>query len=215
MKRLSLLIAAAALLIALPASARDKETVRTLEKTIPAQGAEAIDLDFPVGEVEVEGWDQSAVEAKVEIQCENRSSRCVEAARKVEIVAETEDERLSLHLKNWPRSSRGMHVFVRVHVPRSLPLKAELGVGELSIQGIEADLDADLGVGEVNVTLPEGAVRSVNLDAGIGESNLQAGGRWYENAGLIVRELKWREGSGQSNVEVDLGVGEINVVLKK
>jgi hypothetical protein len=214
MKRLSLLIAAA-LVIALPASAKEKETVRSFDKKIPTQGVKAIDLDFPVGEMEVEGWSQSEVEARVEIRCENRSRRCLEAARKVELVANTEGERLSLHLKDWPRGSRGMQIFVRVSVPQDLPLKAELGVGELTIQGIEADLDADLGVGEVNVTMSEGAVHSVHLDAGIGEANLRAGGRWYENSGLMVSALKWREGSGQSNVEVDLGVGEINVVLKK
>jgi len=119
-------------------------------------------------------------------------------------------------VKDWPKFSggRGLHVIAKINVPRDLPLWTDLGVGELNVEGTEGDLTLDLGVGEVNVTLPKEAIRSVNLDTGIGEANLNADGRHYERAGLIARQLNWNEGKGNARVKVDCGVGEIGVSLR-
>ena len=212
MKRLILSVAAA-LLCALPASA--EEVVRTFQKQLSAGDVERIHIDIPVGELEIEAGDGPQVETKVELLCKNSRPRCLEAARNVRFVYSTDDGRLLFQLKDWPRTNtRGLQVRARFTVPRTLPLKTELGVGELTVNGLEGDFQADLGVGEVNVTMPESAVGSVQLDTGIGEAGLRAGGRRYESEGLFVREIHWNQGKGKSHVEVDCGVGEINVTLK-
>lgn len=213
MKKMLIHSVAAALLCALPASA--DEVVRTFQKQIPVGGIEDIHIEIPVGELEVEAGDGRQVEIKIEILCENRTSRCLERAKDVRFVYSADDGRLHFQLKDWPKvNAKGLQVRARFIVPRDLPLRTELGVGELTVQGIEGDLRADLGVGEVNVTMPESAVGSVRLDTGIGEADLRAGGRRYESGGLFVRQISWNKGKGQSSVEVDCGVGEINVVLK-
>lgn len=212
MKRLILPVAAA-LLCALPAGAG--EVVRTFQKQIPVGGIEDIHIEIPVGELEIEAGDGRQVETKVEILCENRTSRCLERAKDVRFVYSAEDGRLHFELKDWPKvNAKGLQVRAHFIVPRDLPLRTELGVGELTVTGIEADLQADLGVGEVNVTMPEAAVGSVKLDTGIGEADLRAGGRRYSSEGLFVRQISWNKGKGQSSIEVDCGVGEINVALK-
>ena len=212
MKKLILPVAAA-LLCAFPASA--DEVVRTFQKQIPVGGIEDIHIEIPVGELEIEAGDGRQVETKVEITCERAKPRCLEAARNLRFVYSAEDGRLHFQLKDWPKvNAKGLEVHARFTVPRGLALRTELGVGELTIEGIEGDLQADLGVGEVNVTMPESAVSSVKLDTGIGEADLQAGGRRYTSEGLFVRQLTWNKGKGQSHVEVDCGVGEINVALE-
>jgi hypothetical protein len=208
------LILAAALLWVVPAGA--DEIVRAFQQQIPVAGADRIVLDFPVGELTVEGGDGPQVGLDVKIACNHRTSRCEEAAQALRLVYNTSGGQLRVEVKNWPKfgGSRSLQIRARINVPRDLPLKANLGVGELNVQGMAGDLDVDLGVGEVNVTLPKEAVGSVDLDTGIGEASLHAAGRRYESAGLFTRELSWDKGTGRSRVKVDCGVGEIDVNLR-
>ncbi len=214
MKKTALLLSIALMAGVVPAGA--DEIIRSFEQQIPMGGADEIALDFPVGEVTVEAWDNPQVNLEVKIACNKRTSRCEEAAKALRLVYNTSGDRLRVEVKNWPKMSggKGMHVIAKINVPRGLPLWTDLGVGELNVEGTTGDLTVDLGVGEVNVTLPKEAVRSVDLDTGIGEANLNAAGRHYESAGLMARQLTWNEGKGNARVKVDCGVGEIGVSLR-
>lgn len=213
MKKTALLLAGALLWAA---SAGAEEIVRSFRQQIPVGGADGISLDFPVGEVTVEAWDSGQVDLDVKLACSrHRMSRCAEAAKAVRLVYDTSGDRLRIQVKNWPKfGTRGLHVIARVHVPRDLPLRADLGVGELTVEGTANDLTVGLGVGEVNITLPKEAIGSVDLDTGVGEANLVAAGRRYQSAGLLARELHWDKGTGRAGVTVDCGVGEIDVTLR-
>lgn len=210
----SALILVAALAWGVPAGA--DEVIRSFRQQIPVRGADQIVLDFPVGEVTVEAWDNAEVDLDVKVACNRRTSRCVAAAKGLRLVYDAGGNQLRVAVKNWPklRGSSGLHIRATISVPRDLPLRAELGVGELNIQGTAGDLDVDLGVGEVNITLPKEAIGTVDLDTGIGEASLVAAGRRYESAGLMARSLHWDKGTGRAGVSVDCGVGEIDVRLK-
>lgn len=205
--------AAAALLAALPAAG--DEIVRTLDSQISAAEASRIHLEFPIGELKVEAGDSRQVEVHVDVKCESkRKTRCIEATKALSLVA-TPGERLHVELKGWPKSgNRGMEADVRVTVPRDLPLQADLGVGELGVSGMEADLSVDLGVGNVNIVMPESAVRSVSIDTGVGEANVYAAGQRIEGSGFISKDVKWTKGEGKARVSVDLGVGDAEVRLQ-
>ena len=212
MKKLALPLAVA-LLWALPANA--DETVRHLEKQIPANGIQRVDLDIPVGEVDVTGWDQPQVHVDVKLECERRRDRCREAAEKIRVVYSQNDDRLRIEMKDWPKwGNNGLEAHIRIQVPRRLALNADLGVGEMKIAGIEGHLNADIGVGELDITLPASAVASVSADTGVGEANLSANGRHYESSGLVAKTIHWTKGTGSSKVKADVGVGEISVKLQ-
>jgi len=209
-------VLAAALLAALPVSpAFADEVVRTLDRQFSAADASRIHLDFPVGELKVEAGSGRQVEVHVDLQCDSpRKTRCVDAAKAVELVASTGDK-LHVELKGWPKSgTRGLEADVRVTVPRDLPLQAELGVGDMEISGMEADLSADLGVGDVTVTMAESAVAEVHVDTGVGDANLSAGGHSFEGSGFVGKELDWTKGSGKAEIRIDCGVGEAEVRLQ-
>jgi hypothetical protein len=206
-------IGLAVLLWTVPAGA--KEVVRSFRQQIPVGSAGKIHLDFPVGELNVEGWDSRQVDLDVRIICNNPSSRCEDAAKRLRLVYNAADGQLEVKIKDWPHwgGTKGLNVNATLHVPRNLPLSTDLGVGSLTIRGIAADVTADLGVGEVHVTLPKEAIGSAAIDTGIGEASLSAGGRHYSSEGLFTREIHWDQGTGRARVKVDCGVGEIHVTL--
>src|SRR6185436_3713400 len=119
--------------------------------SLPAAADEAgIHLDFPVGELQVAAASGREVQVQVRLECDSkRQTRCVNAAGAVELTATTSGDRLHVGLMGWPKTgTRGLEAHVVVSVPRDLPLRAELGVGEMRISGLTSDVDADLGVGE-------------------------------------------------------------------
>jgi hypothetical protein len=208
------LILAAALLWVVPAGA--EEVVRSFRQQVSMGNAEKIHLDFPVGELQVDGWDDSRVDLDVKIVCQNPTSRCEEAAQKLRLVYDASGDTLEVRVKDWPHfgATKGLHVRGAIHVPRRLALRTDLGVGEVHIQGAAGDLTVDLGVGEVHVTLPKEAFHTARLDTGIGEASLVAGGRRYTSEGLITRAIHWDKGAGRAGVKVDCGVGEIHVNME-
>src|SRR5690349_3990258 len=206
MKKLALLLGAA-LLSSLPAAA--DEIVRTLDRQVSVADASGIHLDFPVGEVQVDAAAGRQVRVQLKLECDSmRQTRCVEAAKAIDLVSSTSAGNVHVGLKGWPKGgTRGLEAHFVVTVPRDLPLNAELGVGEMVISGLENDLKADLGVGEVRIKMAESAVASVSVDTGVGEANLYAQGHHWESSGLVSRELRWHEGRGKAAINVDCGVG--------
>lgn len=216
MRKTAWMLAGAALLWTLPARADDDDVVRRFVKQFPANGVERVLVDVPVGQVIVEGSNDRQVDLEVRLECDDRGGACEDLAKRVRVVYSSDEGDLTLRLKEWPKSrNKGLEAHVRVRVPRDLQLRADLGVGELRIESLESDVDADLGVGELSITMPAAAVGSVSADTGIGEANLTAGGRHYESAGLVAREIRWNKGTGKARVEADCGVGEIDIRLTK
>jgi hypothetical protein len=212
MKKLALLLGAA-LLGSLPAAA--DEIVRTIDHQFSAADVAGIHLDFPVGGMQVDATSGREVKVQLKLECDSaHQTRCVEAAKGIEVVAGKAGDRMHVQLKGWPKGgTRGLEAHFVVSVPRDLPLKAELGVGEMIISGMESDLSADLGVGEVTVKMPESAVASVSVDTGVGEASLYAQGHHWESSGLVSREVNWHQGRGKAAINVDCGVGEAQVRL--
>jgi hypothetical protein len=216
MKRIALttsLVLLAALSWASAAGA--KEVMRAFRQQIPAGTATRVHLDFPVGQVEVAGWDNRQLGLDVKITCNQLTPRCQDAAKALRVVYHNADGLLEVRVADWPHfgAGHGLNVDAVLRVPRNLPLRADLGVGNLTIDGIASDVTADLGVGQVHVTLPKEAIGSAAIDAGIGEASLIAGGRRYSSEGLIVRAIHWDKGTGRARVKVDCGVGEAHVRL--
>ena len=149
MKRTSAILALA-LAGALPLSA--SETVRHFGQQLELEGADRVAIDLPVGEATITGWDQRQVSLDLILKCQHATERCTAAAKATRLVYRVSGGTLRIELKNWPKfGGKGLQVDARISVPRDLPLLANLGVGELNISGLEADVDGDLGVGELNV----------------------------------------------------------------
>ena len=62
--------------------------------------------------------------------------------------------------------------------------------------------------------MDEAHVRSVSLDAGLGEVHLSYPGGKLEAGGIFDNVLRWEEGSGAAKLRLEAGVGEIDVRLR-
>jgi len=191
---------------------------RVIEGRAKVASDQEVRLDFPVGELEIVGVDGDTLEIVVEIRCKGRRrARCEDTAEQIEL--DIDESRGTLYVEIEPHSKwqwwDDLEIEARVKQPADRPLRVDMGVGELVIEGLAADLQVDLGVGEASVDMSVDAVRSVFLDAGIGETELLGPKGWVrdERSFFIGSESSWRDGPGEARVHVEVGVGEASVRL--
>ncbi|HEY2955761.1 MAG TPA: hypothetical protein VGK89_10985 [Candidatus Eisenbacteria bacterium] len=208
----SILLTAALVLGALPpARAQD---LGTLEGRWPAKDTDEIRLEFPVGTLEIESSDEPDIHAQLSVRCKHGGRSCYERSKQLRLVTHFAGGTRFLKLDGLPKfGSHGLEVTLRVAVPRTLAVEAEMGVGDCRVEGITRDLHVELGVGNVNVALKESEVRSVRLTVGVGDAKLRHGSQSQMVSGLLGRKVRWSEGTGASRVSVELGVGDIDVRL--
>lgn len=216
MKRSSLPALVVLLLATSPVAGEERETVRTIRQAFAATGVERLALELPVGEARILGEERGDVQVVLELRCEPERKRCADLAREVTLESSTRGGRLALELRGFDGGPRRDLVFSGVvRVPAGIALGVDMGIGELEIESLAGDVEAELGVGEMNLHLPFDAMRAVSLAAGIGETNLHLpiGRHTSERSHLVGSETDWREGPGQADLDAEVGVGEVNVRL--
>jgi hypothetical protein len=208
----ALRLAAVVALLAAPAMAG--ETVRTLEGTYSAAGVETVSLEVPVGEVRIVGA-AGEIAVEIELRCKPRKRDCAQAAGRVRLETRRRGGRLEIAVEGWPdKRDCSLELEMEMRMPPTLALAAELGVGEIDVEGLARDVSVDLGVGEAELRLPASAVREVELEVGVGDASLEVDGRTLDGSGFMGRSLVWKGGHGRARVAVDCGVGEARVVLR-
>ena len=213
---------------------------RQIHETFDLAPGQQVALDFPIGSLEVEGWDGSEVKVEVEARCRRDSRRCERRLEELELRSKSSSRRLALEVDadgSWRGTDMELEAVVRV--PRRAPRSIDMGIGELRAEPLgeipdsadrrlaEIDIEdivlprksgndvrIEMGIGEVEVRMAEAAVGSVSLDAGIGESRLDGpSARVEERRKLLIgSELSW-DGDGRARIDVELGIGEISVDL--
>ena len=209
----ALVLAALGSLAALPAQAT---LLTTDPHTYPVTAHHRIRLEFPVGELRVVPSDGSRVRFELKVRCRGRSDeRCEELADR--LILDSDDDGGVLHLKlhKYPRwHMNGMTVIGELAVPRALALEIEMGVGELTIDGLEGDLDVNLGVGDADIRAPKAQASHVSVETGIGDAEIHGGGSGTRSAGFIGSHSVWTDGNGRSQVRLKVGVGDATVRLE-
>ena len=191
------------------------QTVRTWDNDFEVGTRSNVEFELPVAEVRFEGRDVDEVSIHMEAECGRRETTCRKIADEIEFEARWRGETLVLELEGWPRSGRkAPELEIVVTLPKSSNLSVELGVGEIEVSDIEGDIDIDAGVGEVTVRVPETQVAKVALDAGVGETSLRPHQAGAVESGFIGHDLRWSDGVGPSVVDIEVGVGEIDVILE-
>jgi hypothetical protein len=209
----SCLLTAALLAAAGAAHATDK--VKTQRVSLSAAGLSTVSIELSVGQVSVEACDSNDVFAEMTINCEMNRSNCAERAHDVNLTSKTEDGRLHLKVEGCPKfACGGLQIELSVKMPRSLDLSLDVGMGEAHVSGIEGDLDAEIGVGELRVSGPVDRIHSVEMESGVGNAKLDLPGPSPQASGFIGKQLSWYEGKGSADYALDVGVGDVKVVLR-
>jgi len=207
------LLAALALVAAAPAHAT---LLATDPHTYTVSRHHRIRLEFPVGELRVLPADESRVRFDIKVRCRGRSEEsCEDLANRLVLDSDDTGGTLILKLHKYPRwHANGMTVIGELTVPRELALEIDMGVGELTIEGMEGDLDVDLGVGDADIRAPRAQASHVSVETGIGDAEIHGGGAGTRSRGFIGSHAVWSDGNGRSQLRLHVGVGDATVRLE-
>jgi hypothetical protein len=104
----------------------------------------------------------------------------------------------------------GEHNFdVTIYVPKQSDLRLNLEVGDLNIEGISGNTDAEVGVGDLKVTVPDPhAYRSVAMSVHIGDVN--AGAFGLEPSGFLGKSVQHEFTAGSYRLKLHTGIGDVS-----
>ncbi|MDQ1693578.1 MAG: hypothetical protein QOH85_1113 [Acidobacteriaceae bacterium] len=107
---------------------------------------------------------------------------------------------------------RGAHGFeVTVYVPRRSNLRLKLGIGDLTVDGVTGNTDAEVGIGDLKVTVPDPhAFRAVAMSVHIGDVNAKAFG--LEPSGFLGKSVEREFNAGSYRLKLHTGIGDVSCV---
>jgi len=207
-------ILAASLLCVGIAQARD---TREIEKTIELETGQTIRIDIPVAELRIEATERRDIGIELTVRCRWQIGDCEDALAELDVSSRSSSRRLTLELtgqRRWHTSLIGVEGTIQI--PRTSALEVKMGVADLDIRDVERDLRVDLGVGQVDLRLPEAKIGEVFVDVGIGRAHFLGGGKPQDErrSFLVGNEIHWADGLGESELEIDVGVGEVRIRLE-
>lgn len=178
-------------------------------------GLSRVDVELPVGALTVRATNGPEARVEMRVNCGWRGN--CERADRIELRIERHGDTLMVRLENFPESVRSLSVDLDIEVPRTFGLAVEHGVGDSEISGLLGDIEVELGVGDVLVESVAEAFRSVSAEAGVGDADFRLGrSRAGHRDGFLflANQVEWRDGTGNSRIEVEVGVGDAEVNLR-
>jgi hypothetical protein len=104
---------------------------------------------------------------------------------------------------------RGNHNFdVTLYVPKRSDLRLNLEVGDLTIEGITGNTDAEVGIGDLRMTVPDPHVyRAVAMSVHIGD--VHAGAFGLEPHGFLGKSVEREFSAGSYRLKLHTGIGDV------
>jgi DUF4097 and DUF4098 domain-containing protein YvlB len=207
--------AAAFLLISGPAEAIS----RTLTHERDGAGIREVSIEAGVGDIFVRESPTGKVSVRVEIRSKKapwsdsgggRSRRAVE---KAELEAQVTSGTLHLEVDTPSSSNRGFEEEWTVELPRGTGLAIEAGVGDIEIAGVSGNVDVETGVGDLSFRGSDADFGDISIESGVGEIDLDQPGGKSSDDGIFGNDVT-ATGHGRSRLDLEVGVGDIEVDLK-
>lgn len=179
----------------------------TLEETISIDANSSIKVEVPVGSLTIETYDGDDIILEVEIK---------ESDNDWFSSADLDDAEIDID-----KSGNSVHLEIdmedvvqkwEMKIPKDAHLDIDLGVGEVEIDGFERDANIDVGVGEVDLNLSGNNYREIELESGVGGVDLNGFSNVDGKRKLVSESVEWR-GKGDYELNIDVGVGEVDVDL--
>jgi len=209
--------------------------LRTLSETFDATGVEELSIEAGVGRLDVAAGSDDEISIQIALKPRRggffssmkRSQEEVDAA---EITSEIIGGKLYVEVSS-DSGDRRFEERWSVRMPARLALEAELGVGDVRIDGVEGGVEIDVGVGDVEVEVSRGDVsielgvgdadiwglvtsyRSVEASGGVGGADIRVRGEDISESGFVGHRSSWT-GDGESEIDVEVGVGDATIRLE-
>lgn len=179
--------------------------------------AELIRLSVPAGDVDIVGITGTNLVAEVTAVCKDRDQACLQLLKDLDWVKKDGSTAEFSLAPEEITNFNDVTIKVKIGVPQDKMLEANLGAGELAIEGTSACLTAGLGAGEIDITLKESQIASAKLSATVGDVNLTtAQGEFMagKRALLVGANLDWQKGTGNCHLRATVAAGEAKLLLK-
>lgn len=181
--------------------------------------AQDITIDIPAGQVLVVGATGSKLLAEVKATC--KQDKQIDRPNCQAVLNDLgwsnkmgKGAQLSLVPAKITRYD-DIQIDIKISVPNDKPLNIIQAVGELSIEGTSACVNANLNAGQLNLKLKESELGSAELHAKVGDAKLtdvRGQTRSGERSLLVGADLS-HKGKGSCSAKADVMAGEVHLTL--
>jgi len=199
----------------LASAAHAGEAARTLELQRPVEGVATVHIQAGVGEVEILASTQPVISVRVEISADSssrRSRRQAEELDAAQLAVEERGDTLELQVRHQ-RRTKEWHESWFVLLPEHLARTIKLGVGDVRILDASGNVSVEVGVGEVRIEGNWAAYGRIAGNSGVGDVVLRSPAGRQRGTGFVGHQLR-AEGPGAATIEVNTGVGDIDIRLR-
>ncbi|WP_281547190.1 DUF4097 family beta strand repeat-containing protein [Pseudoalteromonas sp. PAR1] len=181
---------------------------RELNHNFAVSGASQLEIDFPVGSLEVENYDGSEVVVTVRIEPKNDKGWFGSEVDLSDIELSHSQSAGSLNLK---LDNDDIQQSWYVKMPKSMAIDVELGVGDIEINDASNSVDIELGVGAVRIDSALDDYKRIELDTGVGDTKIRGLKNDANTSRKVVSSHSSYRGNGKYAIDVEVGVGDIKV----
>lgn len=207
MKTMRTLALVTAISAAFSTSAMASEEI-TLKDTFPLTATGTLHLEVPVGEINLKTHEGDDIQVKVDIKPQNDSwFGDGDDIADADFEYTTKDGHLYLEIDK----DKSVQSWT-ISMPRNANIDLDVGVGEINLNDVNADVLIDVGVGDVEVEVNHDNYATINLEAGVGDVELDGFTNAQWEKGMVGDTVRWN-GSGSYKIDIEVGVGEVEVEL--
>ena len=179
---------------------------KRLTYDIDAAAFQRLQLEMAVGEMDIEISDGDSISLDIFLEADRRwfSLRRPDISD-MELEQRSRGDSLYLGIDR-----DNVEQTWRVRLPAYLALELEVGVGDVSIVGLDNDLTLELGVGAVSVEVASENFNEVTASAGVGDAVVRVRGSDNERRSLVGANAFY-QGDGDYRIDVEVGVGDAEI----
>lgn len=205
-----LLIAGSGILVAQETAARKqldlpKPAPLVITKSLPENGT--LILEANVGEVRVvRGDEQKVIRLTIEPRAFYDDATVQSWVRRFDVAG----DRATIELKLPKHNDNHQGARAVISLPAQTDLKLELGIGELSVKGIEGNKELHVGIGELSVGVTDSAkYNDIRTGTKIGDANDAV---FHQHSGGFFPKTRHTSLEGIYKLHATVGIGDVNVV---
>jgi hypothetical protein len=207
---IAVLLACASVLYAQEATSRTKLDLPkpdsyVVTKSLPANGT--LVLEMNVGEAKVIRTDEpNMIRLTIEPQAFYDQATVQSWVRRFDVAG----DRASIDLKLPKHQNNHQGAVVTISVPAQTDLKVELGVGELSVKGIEGNKELHVGIGDLTVGVTDSAkYNDIRTGTKIGDAQDAVS---HQRSDGFFPKTHHTSLQGIYKLDARVGIGDVNVV---
>jgi len=207
-RRLALISAITGITLLTTSAAAFADNEKILTKEIALDNISHLVLDAHVGSVKLSASNDNQIHIYVKVSSKDGWSLFKSNPEDAELKIDNDGQRIKVSLNDDEYGEEW-----KIEIPQLDSIDADLGVGEMTIKGLSANMSVDVGVGEVTIYSVADAYGSAKAESGVGAASVHSAiGQAKQNRSMVSEEVSW-VGKGQYSIDVEVGVGDASIKL--